>query len=355
MTTAAAILGGEEKPLDTRVAAIDPEHPDAALLAEAGDVLRTGGLVAFPTETVYGLGGNALDDAAVRRIFAAKERASDDPLIVHLSDTAELPRVAREVPPLALVLARAFWPGPLTLVVRKRPEVPDSATAGFDTVAVRVPAHPVALGLIRAAGVPIAAPSANRFTRTSATTAQHVLEDLGGRIDMVLDGGPTAFGVESSVVDVTGDVVRLLRPGALTLEALEAVVGPVAIGPGKERPASPGMMARHYAPRARLVYVRSGDLAKLRERAAAAAQEGRAVAVIGTDADERELRGVAGVRVAVLGGEGDLEGFAAGLFAAMRKLDAEGVELVFVRRPGTGGLARAIDDRLRRAAAEVVE
>ncbi|HMS58258.1 MAG TPA: L-threonylcarbamoyladenylate synthase, partial [Tepidiformaceae bacterium] len=223
---------------------MDPEHPDADLLAEAGDVLRTGGLVAFPTETVYGLGGNALDDAAVRRIFAAKERASDDPLIVHMGAAAELPRVAREIPPLALVLARAFWPGPLTLVVRKRPEVPDSATAGFDTVAVRVPAHPVALGLIRASGVPIAAPSANRFTRTSATTAQHVLEDLGGRIDMVLDGGPTAFGVESSVVDVTGDAVRLLRPGALTLEALEALRRQVALGMGRLRTVPPGWIGR---------------------------------------------------------------------------------------------------------------
>ncbi|MFN8506396.1 MAG: L-threonylcarbamoyladenylate synthase [Dehalococcoidia bacterium] len=348
-------MGREEPPLETRVIPIDPEAPDGGVLAEAGAIIRAGGLVAFPTETVYGLGANALDDASVRRIFAAKERALDDPLIVHLASAAELGRVAADVPALARELAAAFWPGPLTLVLRKQPEVPASATAGLDTVAVRVPAHPVALGLIRAAGVPIAAPSANRFTRTSATTAAHVLEDLGGRIEMVLDGGPTAFGVESSVVDVTGEPPRLLRPGALTLEALERVAGPLALGPGKERPASPGMMERHYAPRARLVYVRGGAIEVLRARVADALARGLRTGVIGTDMDAAAVANLDGVRVVVLGAEGDHAAFAAGLFAGMRKLDAEGVELVVVRRPGTSGLARAVDDRLRRAAAEVVE
>ena len=348
-------LGDEEPPLETRVIPIDPEAPDAGVLAEAGATMRGGGLVAFPTETVYGLGANALDDAAIRRIFAAKERALDDPLIVHLAAAADLGRVAAEVPALARELAAAFWPGPLTMVLRKRPEVPASATAGLDTVAVRVPAHPVALGLIRAAGVPIAAPSANRFTRTSATTAAHVLEDLGGRIEMVLDGGPTAFGVESSVVDVSGDPPRLLRPGALTLEALERVAGPIALGPGKERPASPGMMERHYAPRARLVYVREGGPAVLRARVAAGIASGARTGVIGTDVDAKAVADMEGVCVALLGTEGDHAAFAAGLFAGMRKLDAEGVELVVVRGPGTSGLARAVDDRLRRAAAEVIE
>lgn len=342
--------------METRVLAVDPLIPDLAVLAEAGAILRAGGLVAFPTETVYGLGANALDDAAVRRIFAAKERAADDPLIVHLADPADLHKVALEIPPLAAKLAGAFWPGPLTLVLRKRPEVPDSTTAGFDTVAVRVPAHAVALGVIRAAGVPIAAPSANRFTRTSATTAAHVIEDLGGRIDLVIDGGPTEFGMESSVVDATGTVTRLLRPGALTLEALEAVAGAMAIGPGRERPASPGMMERHYAPRARLIYVRvdGGEgLAALRQRIDEALAMGLRTGVIATREDAGTMP--ANVLVQVVGGEGDLAAFASGLFAAMRKLDAEGAELVVVRRPGTGGLARAIDDRLRRAAAEIVE
>ena len=204
----------------TRVLAVDPTKPDPAGLAEAAQVLVAGGLVAFPTETVYGLGALALDSAAVNRIFAAKERPSTDPVIVHLAGPQDLPRVARSVPPGLEALATTFWPGPLTLIVPRGPAVPDIVTAGGDTVAVRVPAHPVARALLLAATVPIAAPSANRFSRPSPTRAEHVLADLDGRVDLILDAGPTSVGVESTIVDLTHRPARLLRPGGVPVEAL---------------------------------------------------------------------------------------------------------------------------------------
>ena len=208
-----------------QVLRIDPAHPDGALLARAAEVIRAGGLVAFPTETVYGLGANALDAVAVGRIYAAKGRDAGDPLIVHLPSAARLPDVARDLPPIVDLLGARFWPGPLTLVVPRAPRVPLSVTAGLPTVAVRVPAHPVARGLLEASGVPLAAPSANTFTRTSATTAAHVQEDLGRRVDLILDGGPAPLGIESTVLQVQGDgTLRLLRPGAVTIEALDDVL-----------------------------------------------------------------------------------------------------------------------------------
>jgi L-threonylcarbamoyladenylate synthase len=203
-----------------RLVRVDPAVPDPAIIAEAAAIIKRGGLVAFPTETVYGLGANALDARAAEGIFAAKQRSRDDPLIVHLASPDELDAIVSEVPPTARALAARFWPGPLTLVLPKRPIVPDVVTAGLPSVAVRVPSHAVARALLRAAGLPIAAPSANLFTRSSATTAQHVLEDLGDRVDLILDGGPTPFGIESTVVAAGATEVRLLRPGAVTPEAI---------------------------------------------------------------------------------------------------------------------------------------
>ena len=247
----------------TTLLAIDPESPEPEIVEQAAAIVRTGGLVAFPTETVYGLGASALDAAAVRRIFEAKRRALDDPVIVHLADAGDVESVAVDVPPAARALATRFWPGPLTLVLPKRDLIPDVATSGLPSVAVRVPSHPVAQALIRTAGVPIAAPSANLFMRTSATTAQHVLEDLDDRVDLILDGGPTPFGIESTVVSVLNGEARLLRPGALTPEAvadvLSALDPPLTLTLGPARgAASPGMLARHYSPNASL-FLLSGE------------------------------------------------------------------------------------------------
>jgi L-threonylcarbamoyladenylate synthase len=325
-------------------------------VARAAAILRRGGLVAFPTETVYGLGANALDAEAVARIFAAKERPAADPLIVHLSGPDQLPRVARSISPLDRALAETFWPGPLTLVLPRQPQVPDRVTAGLDTVAVRVPDHPVALALLVAAAVPVAAPSANRFGHTSPTTAHHVWQDLHDRIDLILDGGPTPVGVESTVVDASTSPVRILRPGGIPAELLEAVVGPVTVVAslldGEAGLPSPGLLKTHYAPRAELVFVqgraaRQALLAELR----AAVQAGKRVGVLALDEDAEALeRG--GALVYRLGG--DVNSVARHLYAGMRWLDAQGVDLILARDVGVGGLGLAIRDRLSRAATRVV-
>jgi L-threonylcarbamoyladenylate synthase len=242
----------------TAVLPIDPTDPEAGAIRRAAAVIQAGGLVAFPTETVYGLGTNALDAAAVARIFEAKGRPSTNPVIVHVADTAQVLNVAAEWPETAERLAARFWPGPLTIVVPRWPGLPDVVTAGGPTVAVRRPDHPVAAALIREAGVPVAAPSANRSTELSPTRAEHVLKGLDGRIDLILDGGPCPGGIESTVVDVTGGVVRLLRPGLITVPMLEEVCGKVELA-SRERPdaaaRSPGRMAKHYSPRTPLVLV----------------------------------------------------------------------------------------------------
>ena len=325
-------------------------------VARAAAILRRGGLVAFPTETVYGLGANALDAEAVARIFAAKERPAADPLIVHLSGPDRLPLVARSISPLDRALAETFWPGPLTLVLPRQPRVPDRVTAGLDTVAVRVPDHPVALALLVAADVPVAAPSANRFGHTSPTTAHHVWQDLHDRIDLILDGGPTPVGVESTVVDASTSPVRILRPGGIPAELLEAVVGPVTVVAslldGEAGLPSPGLLKTHYAPRAALVFVqgraaRQALLAELR----AAVQAGKRVGVLALDEDAEALeRG--GALVYRLGG--DVNSVARHLYAGMRWLDAQGVDLILARDVGVGGLGLAIRDRLSRAATRVV-
>lgn len=245
--------------LNTPVLKVDPRAPEPELIARAAAVIRAGGLVAFPTETVYGLGANALDATAAAGIFAAKGRPGTNPLIVHIADRPEILNVAADWPETAQKLAAKFWPGPLTLVLPKRDTVPDVVTAGGPTVAVRCPAHPVALALIRAAGVPLAAPSANRSTELSPTRAEHVLKGLNGRIAMVLDGGPCSGGLESTVVDVTGDTPRVLRPGLISAPALEAVCGCVEVGvPAGEGVArAPGHMAKHYSPKVPLHLVES--------------------------------------------------------------------------------------------------
>lgn len=251
--------------MTTEIITVDRDHPDATAIERAGAMLRTGKTVAFPTETVYGLGANALDAAAVAEIFAAKGRPATNPLIVHISDLEQLPLVAAEFPEKARLLAEKYFPGPLTLILPKTDAVPTAVTAGGMSVGVRMPAHPVARALIRAAGVPVAAPSANRFTEISPTTAAHVQKSLGGRIAAIVDGGPTSVGIESTVLDLTTEPPTLWRAGMISRADLEALIGPVSLphAPTAMPQASPGQHFRHYAPRARVHLVGHGDRERL--------------------------------------------------------------------------------------------
>ena len=345
--------------LVTRTLALNPAAPDPAAIAEAARVLRGGGLVAFPTETVYGLGANAFSADAVAGIFRAKGRPAHNPLIVHLADPAALDTVAQDAPAAARRLAAQFWPGPLTLVLRRAAAVAPNVSGGRETVAVRVPAHPVALALIAAAGVPVAAPSANRFTRPSATSATHVLADLDGRIDLVLDAGPTPIGVESTVLDLTTQPPALLRPGGVTLEALRAALGEVteaaALLPPDQaaaQPAAPGMLSKHYAPEAALLLFDGpfdAVTAALRAEALAQAGAGRRVGLLVPEEDRPLFDGLP-ARVVTPGPRADLAQTAHGLFAALRALDAAGVDVILARQFPPEGLGRALADRLLRAA-----
>jgi L-threonylcarbamoyladenylate synthase len=340
----------------TRVLRVDPEAPQAEAIAQAAAVIVSGGLVAFPTETVYGLGANALDGRAVEAIFRAKERPAYDPLIVHLADAGALEVVAARVPAVALELASAFWPGPLTMVLPRHPRIPRQVTAGGDTVAVRVPAHRVASALITAAGVPIAAPSANRFGRVSPTCAAHVLADLEGRIDLLLDGGSTTVGLESTVISLVGETPTILRPGGVSYEALSRVLGEVLIAPrAVEEEAtllSPGTTAAHYAPRARVVLYqgeRPRVLAAMRRDALHHVTAGEKVGLLVADEDEAEVADLP-VTIQVMGSLASLEEIGRQLFGALRALDGAGVTVILARDFGTEGLGLAIRDRLTRAA-----
>jgi L-threonylcarbamoyladenylate synthase len=348
----------------TEVIAVDPERPDPAAISRAAACLRGGGLVAFPTETVYGLGVHALDRDAVVSLFEAKGRPANDPLIVHVSTLAEAAALVVGFPSPAALLAERFWPGPLTMIMRRAPRVPTQVSAGLATVAIRVPAHPVARALLGAAGIPVAAPSANLFSRPSPTCAQHVLQDLDGRIDMVLDGGPTDVGVESTVLDLTVEPPVILRPGAISLERLRTVVPAVttlvADGGSDDRGAmaSPGLLSKHYAPRAPLTIYR-GDaprvLDELRLAAHRALAAGHRVGILATAEDAVSLRGLP-VVLADLGREDEVEHVAGRLYAALRELDDAGVDCVLTRDMARNdGLWRAIGDRLRRAAAAMVD
>jgi len=316
--------------------------PEALTLA--AEVIRAGGLVAFPTETVYGLGADALSEAAVARIFEAKERPRGNPLIVHVADATALDEVAVRVTDRAREVVASFWPGPLTLVLDRAAAVPLITTGGLDTVAVRVPAHPVAQGLIRAAGRPLAAPSANRSGRPSPTRAPHVLEDLGGRIELILDGGSASVGLESTVLDMTTEPPTVLRPGGVTLEQLEAHLGRVRLATGDDEAAgrSPGLRFRHYAPRAKVVLIEAGAG---EEAVASWLDGGKSVALMAQRSVGLDRPGLR-VRLMPV----DLEAYARELFEALRDLDATGVDAIFVEGIAEVGLGRAIMDRLRRAA-----
>lgn len=311
----------------------------------AAEVLRAGGLVALPTETVYGLGANALDPKAVARIFAAKRRPAFDPLIVHLAAFDDWPTVARALPPHAAALARRFWPGPLTLVLPKQPAIPDLVTSGLATVAVRVPAHPLMHAVLERAGCPIAAPSANRFGRLSPTRAEHVVEQLGDDIDLVLDGGPCAVGVESTIVRPDPDGVTVLRLGGLPVEEIAALAGPVRIAAHESptSPEAPGMLPQHYAPRTPIVFVAAA--------AASPPPPGARWGLLALRADPTSRTAGGWVAAEYLTDDGDLVTAAARLFDALHRLDALGLERIVALAFPDEGLGRAINDRLRRASA----
>lgn len=312
--------------------------PTEANLIRAAEIIRQGGLVAFPTETVYGLGANALDAQAAARIFEAKQRPSFDPLIVHVADPAMLAQVVREIPARAQELMSRFWPGPLTLVLPKSDAVPGIVTSGLPTVAVRMPGHPVALELIRRAGLPIAAPSANPFGYLSPTRALHVERMLGERVDLILDGGPTTFGVESTILLLTEKPV-VLRFGAVSLEDLQAVLGRVEVQVGEqEKPLVPGQLPQHYAPRTPIQIARPEQIPpEVRQR-------------VGFLAFKEVPKGFKVVKV--LSVTGDLREAAAHLFEALHQLDRLGLEVIYAEPVPEQGLGRAIMDRLRRASVQ---
>ena len=348
----------------TRIITVDPERADRMLIREAASVLRAGGVVAFPTETVYGLGAHALDERAVARIFAAKGRPSTDPVIVHLADAAQLPWVAADVPPIAHDLAATFWPGALTLILRKQPAVPAVVTAGLATVAVRVPSHLVAHMLIEEAGIPIAAPSANRFSRPSPTCAEHVLADLDGAFDLLVDAGPATIGVESTILDLTVDPARVRRPGGVSLDAIKRILPSVVAGIDRQSAdhaqVAPGQLSRHYAPNAQLtLYVGSVEAAveRLARDVRTAVASGQRVGVL---APEEDLIALAPRFAAVAaagrivtercGSRADRPHAARELFARLRALDAAGVDVIVASAPPGGDLDEAMIDRLSRAA-----
>ncbi|MBL8073074.1 MAG: threonylcarbamoyl-AMP synthase [Nitrospira sp.] len=309
----------------------------------AGKTIRMGGLVAFPTETVYGLGCDALNPDAASKVFEAKQRPQFDPLIVHIADPIQLDKVVRALTATARQLIDQFWPGPLTLVLPKQSTIPDLVTAGLDTVAVRMPSHPVAQALIREAGTPIAAPSANLFGYVSPTTAQHVADGLGGRIDLILDGGPCTVGVESTIVSLIGSQAELLRPGSITREQLTAVIGPLSRSSSVvEQPTAPGQLARHYATQTPVTILASGTARPIPQT------NERVGLLVFSQASATDERFTA---IEVLTATGDLREAARHLFAALRRLDAQGLDRIFVEPCQEKGLGMAIMDRLRRCAA----
>jgi L-threonylcarbamoyladenylate synthase len=343
--------------MKTLMLKVDPQNPDSAIIQQAAEIIQRGGLVAFPTETVYGLGADALNGAAVMRLFEAKKRPLDNPPIVHIAEVSEVAPLVQEVPKKAELLMKQFWPGPLTLVFKRSSNVPKESVAGLDTIAIRMPKHKVALALIRQAHRPIAAPSANLSGKPSPTTAQHVYEDLNGRIDAIIDGGATNIGVESTVVDLSCDPPMLLRPGGAPYEALKAVVGDLRLHPfvkaeaeiSVEKARSPGMMHKHYAPKAQVVLVEGGVEAVVNKISALAKSygaEGKKVGVLATD---ETLQNYSAFVVKSMGSRHNLLTVAQNLFRLLREVDAEGVDVILAEGVPHEGLGLAVMNRLRKA------
>ncbi|MBO5416150.1 MAG: threonylcarbamoyl-AMP synthase [Clostridia bacterium] len=340
----------------TEIIRINAESPEVEKLRVAADIIRAGGLVAFPTETVYGLGADATDAAAAKKIYAAKGRPSDNPLIIHIAAPEDAERYAHTCE-LYYSLARAFMPGPITVILPKKDTIPDSVTGGLDSVAVRCPSHPIASALISAAGVAIAAPSANLSGSPSPTEAQHVIADLSGRVDMIIDGGECDIGLESTIVKIDGDSLTLLRPGAVTYDALLCVCENVSIAPAvteqlgeNERPLSPGMKYRHYAPKAPLILLdgNDADIIAYMKRA----QKTENCAIICYDEDANEL---SADRLITIGAKNDLNAQANALFGALRKVNSFDADVIYAHLPPKEGIGLALYNRMIRAAAHTIK
>lgn len=350
--------------MKTKIIPVNGNDINKEVIKEAGEIIRRGGLVAFPTETVYGLGGDALDSESASRIYRAKGRPSDNPLIVHICRMEDLASIAAQVPETARKLADAFWPGPLTMVLAKSNLVPRATTGGLDTVAVRMPMHKVALALIDAAGGYVAAPSANRSGRPSPTLAKYVVEDMDGRIDMVLDGGEIEIGLESTIVDLTEAVPMILRPGQITKEMLEAVLGEVRVdraildSNSRQPPKAPGMKYRHYAPKGDLTIISGRQrqvVEEINRRSAKMREKGEKVGVIGTE--ETAGRYLAD-SVKDAGKRKDKTGIAKALYRILREFDEEGMTVIYSESfgaEGGEGIGQAVMNRLLKAAGHHIE
>jgi L-threonylcarbamoyladenylate synthase len=333
----------------TKLLQVNRDHPEARAIEQAAAVIRRGGLVAFPTETVYGLGADAMNETAIRRIFEAKGRPADNPLILHINNREMLDLVAADPGDNAAALIDRYWPGPLTLVLNRKPAVAPSVSAGLPTVAVRMPRNPTALGLIGAARTPIAAPSANRSGRPSPTSAAHVLADLGGRIEMIIDGGPTDIGIESTVLDLTGPAPVILRPGWITEEQIARVTGAVAPAASlAELGRSPGTRYRHYSPRARVVLVEAGSQARPEE----VCKDNLKTATVGFIGHTPPAIDDARFHATIL--RADPADYASKIYSALREMDERGARVVVVEGIPEAGEGAAVMDRLRRAASVVV-
>ena len=346
--------------MKTKVVKIDENNIDPIVIAKAGEILRTGGLVAFPTETVYGLGADALNAKASEKIYQAKGRPSDNPLIVHIYCMQQLEKIAVNVPREAKLLADAFWPGPLTMIFHKNETVPYETTGGMDTVAVRMPGNQIALALIKAGGGYIAAPSANTSGRPSPTLAEHVYEDMKDKIPLILDGGEVKVGIESTIVDFTESIPMILRPGYITLEKVESVIGNIAMDPGiveadpKSRPKAPGMKYRHYAPKANMVLVEGKldkTVAKINELTKRSMAAGKKVGIIGTqETINRYEQGL----VLSIGERQEEETIAHNLYKILRQFDESGVDVIYSESFTAMQMSEAIMNRMLKAAGHQV-
>jgi len=342
--------------MKTEIVKIDEKNPDPILIAQAGEVIKNGGLVAFPTETVYGLGGDALNPDSSRKIYAAKGRPSDNPLIVHIACFEDIYKIVKTVPESAKKLAKTYWPGPLTIRFKKSDVVPNETTGGLDTVAVRMPDNPIALAFIKASGGYIAAPSANTSGRPSPTLAQHVAEDMDGRIEMILDGGQVGIGLESTIVDLAEETPTILRPGYITQEMLRDILGTVDVDPAilsadsKTAPKAPGMKYRHYAPKGDLTII-EGEIENvityINEQADFLKRQGKKIGIIGTDSSVGKYHG--GI-IKSVGNREEEETVAHELYRVLREFDDEDVNVIFSESFEQKGIGQAIMNRLLKAA-----
>jgi L-threonylcarbamoyladenylate synthase len=351
--------------MKTKIIRMDEQNIDYEALKRAGDIIRAGGLVAFPTETVYGLGGDALNEESSGKIYRAKGRPSDNPLIVHICKLEDMAPIVKGVPRAAKLLAEAFWPGPLTIILNKSDKVPYATTGGLDTVAIRMPEHRTALAFIEASGGYIAAPSANISGKPSPTIAKYVAEDMDGRIEMIIDGGEVGIGLESTIVDLTEETPMILRPGYVTKEMLEKILGEVRVdetilgdSPGKA-PKAPGMKYRHYAPKGRLTIIaglQENVVREINDRAADMKKRGEKVGIIGTDATV-SLYSADSIKSA--GRREDEESIARTLYRILREFDDEDVTVIYSEAfdgtSGNGGIGQAIMNRLLKAAGHHIE